>query len=77
MGFLGHRDMIARYAASINGPIRMLAITASVLPLADKEKHHALEPGSLPEQKSIGSAYGTWHEWSIGALITGRNVING
>jgi hypothetical protein len=55
--------MIARYAASINGPIRMVAITASVLSLADKEKHDALEPGSLPEDESIGSAYRTWHKW--------------
>ena len=68
--------MIATYAASIGGPKRIVAFTASVLPLADKEKHHALEPGSVPEEESIGSAYGTWHEWSIGPLITGRNPIN-
>jgi hypothetical protein len=54
--------MIASYAASINGPIRMVAITASVLPLADKEKHHALEPGGFPEEESTGSAFRAWHK---------------
>jgi hypothetical protein len=68
--------MVAMYAASVNGPIRMVAITASVLPLADNEKHHALEPGSFPEEESIRSAYRTWHEWTISPLTRGRNPIN-
>jgi hypothetical protein len=46
-------SFIARRAPSINGPKRAVATAASVLPLADKEKHQPFEPGSFPDPEII------------------------